>query len=213
MTTFLLIRHGQSAANVDETFAGHRDVPLTELGVKQAKLTAKFVNENFAVDAVYASDLSRAFVTGQAVAEVMNLPIVAEKGMREINGGIWEGTYYPDLPLQYPTEFNVWLQDIGNACCPGGETVRQMQQRLVATLRRIADENEGKTVAVATHACAIRGIMSYCKERGVDGMKDIPWVSNASVTIIEVENGEFLLKKAGLDEHLRDLSTAFSKNV
>ncbi len=213
MTRFLLIRHGQSAANLDNIFAGHTDVPLTELGEKQAKLTADFIAENFAVDAVYASDLLRAFVTGEAVAKAFGLPITAHKGLREIYGGDWEKAHYPDLPVKYPKEFNVWLQDIGNAYCPSGESVRELQERLAATLSEIANENEGKTVAVATHACAIRSVMSYCEQQGIEGMKDIPWVSNASVTIVEVEDGRFLLRQAGLDEHLRDFSTAFGIGV
>ncbi len=213
MTTFLLIRHGQSQANLDNIFAGHTDVPLTELGQKQAKLTADFIAGNFAVDAVYASDLARAFATGEAVAKAFGLPITAHKGLREIYGGDWEQAHYPDLPVKYPKEFSVWLKDIGNAYCPSGESVRELQQRLVATLSEIANENEGKTVVIATHACAIRSVMSYCEQKGVEGMKDIPWVSNASVTIVEVEDGKFLLKQAGLDEHLKDFFTTFSIGV
>ena len=63
MTTLLLIRHGQSQANLTRCFAGHLDAPLTQLGQQQAACTAEFVANAYSVDAVYGSDLLRAFDT------------------------------------------------------------------------------------------------------------------------------------------------------
>ena len=54
MTTVLLVRHGESEANRNEIFAGQLDAPLQNKGVEQAKLTAKFIKENYNVDKVYA---------------------------------------------------------------------------------------------------------------------------------------------------------------
>jgi len=213
MTTLLLIRHGQSVANLENVFAGHLDKPLTELGVKQARLTAEYIKENFSVDAVYASDLSRAFATGKAVADAFGLKAVPDKELREIYGGKWEGANYLTLPEEYPEEFGIWLSDIGHARCPEGESTAEVQRRMVAALRRIARDNEGRTVAVATHACVIRCVMSYCKDKSTENMKDVPWVSNASVTVLKAEKGEFFIKEAGIDRHLGALSSAFGKGV
>ena len=71
MTRVLLIRHGESMANKQSVFAGQIDPPLTELGLTQAALTAKFIKENYAVDAAYASDLQRAWETGLRAAEAL----------------------------------------------------------------------------------------------------------------------------------------------
>ena len=187
MTTILLIRHGQSVANLENVFAGHLDKPLTELGVKQARLTAEYIKENFSVDAVYASDLSRAFATGKEVADSLGLTVISDRELREVDGGKWEGANYLTLPEEYPEEFGIWLSDIGHARCPEGESTAEAQQRMVSALRRIARDNEGRTVAVATHACVIRCVMSYCKDKSTENMKDVPWVSNASVTVLKVE--------------------------
>ncbi len=213
MTTLLLIRHGQSRANLENVFAGHYNAPLTDLGKMQAQMTADFIKERYRVDAVYASDLDRAFVTGQTVAETVGLTAIADKGLREIYGGEWEGADYLRLPERYPEVFGVWLGDIGRAQCPAGESTAQVQQRLMETLRRIVSDNEGGTVAVATHACAIRCVMSYCIYKGVEQMGQVPWVSNASVTVIEAENGEFSIKAAGLDEHLKNFTTTLGGGV
>lgn len=213
MTTLLLVRHGQSMANLSDTFAGHTDVPLSDLGKKQAKMTAAFIAENYNVSAVYSSDLLRALATAQQVAGALGLSVTADKGLREIYGGEWEGVHYPDLPKRNPKEFEIWSKDIGKASCPAGESVAQLQQRLMTTLRRIAKENEGKTVVIASHGCAIRSVMSYCSGQGLDGMQGIHWVSNASVTEIVVENDVFELKRAGLDAHLKEFTSTVGKGV
>ena len=60
MTRILLVRHGESTANLEGLFAGDYDAPLTDLGHAQAECTANFVISNYQVDAVFSSDLARA---------------------------------------------------------------------------------------------------------------------------------------------------------
>ena len=115
MTTLLLIRHGQSQANLNGLFAGQLNPPLTELGVQQAQRTAEFIKAHYQVDKVYASDLSRAARTGQAVADNLGLPLKTDTSLREINAGQWEGISFERLAQDYPEDYGVWLADIGNS--------------------------------------------------------------------------------------------------
>ncbi|MBR4078223.1 MAG: histidine phosphatase family protein, partial [Oscillospiraceae bacterium] len=103
--------------------------------------------------------------------------------------------------------------DFSNARCTGGESVRELYRRICNTVRRIAEENDGKTVVVATHATPIRTFMHYCSGLPLSEMKNIPWVSNASVTTAVYENGTFTITEAGHDAHLGDMRTALPKNV
>ena len=66
MTRLLFVRHGQSEANLEGVFAGQIDPALTELGYRQAECTAEFIAKTYSVDAVYSSDLQRAYHTGLA---------------------------------------------------------------------------------------------------------------------------------------------------
>ena len=158
MTTLLLIRHGQSEANLSRVFAGNYDAPLTELGLKQAKKTAEFIAENYKVDCVYSSDLIRAFETGKTVANTLRLPITRNVGLREIRAGEWEALPFDDIVIKFPEEYKIWKEDIGNSSCPNGESVKMLGERVMATLTAIAEENDGKIVAIATHATPIRAI-------------------------------------------------------
>lgn len=213
MTKLLIIRHGQSQANLDGVFVGHINSPLSDLGMQQAELTANYIVSNYHVDAVYASDLDRAFYTGKRVADLLGLPITADDQLREIYAGDWELVKFDDLASNYGEPYQLWLRDIGRAQCTNGESVAQLQERFVAALRRISLENDGKTVVVASHATPIRTFMTHCAGCDITKMKDIPWVSNASVTIVEFENDSFRIITPGYDKHLGNLRTALPKNV
>ena len=213
MTTLILIRHGESAANRDGIFAGHTDVELLDKGIEQAKKTAEYIAENYKADKVYASDLKRAYKTGEIIADLSGVGIVADKRLREINGGQWQGRKFTDLVESYAEEYSCWLNDIGNSCCTDGESVAQLGERVLEALTEIAEENNGKTVVIATHATPIRTMQCILQGLSLDVMKDIPWVSNASVTEITYENGKWSFVKVGEDKHLSALRTSFPANV
>lgn len=214
MTRLLFIRHGQSESNLSGAFTGHTNVALTELGRRQAEAAANYVVSHYAVDAVYASDLQRAFNTGKAVADKLGLTVQPHKGLREIFAGQWEGMAFTYLLAAYPETYaGTWRNDIGNSTCDGGESVAQLQQRVSAAAKEIADANHGKTVVIATHATPIRTMECLCQGKSLSQMKDIPWVSNASVTEIHYENGIFTEVISSYDKHLGDMVSTLPSNV
>ncbi len=213
MTTLLLIRHGQSVANFELKFVGHKDADLTETGLNQAQRTAEFLKTKYVVDKVYASDLKRAFKTGKAVADVYNVDIISDTNLREIYAGDWEGNKFNDLVNMFEHEYNVWLQDIGNAHPNNGESVKQLGERIYSELTRIAEQNNDKTIVIATHATPIRVMQSLVQTKGLADMKNIPWVSNASVTELFFDNGSWRFGLVSQDEHLSDYKTYFSPDV
>ena len=94
MTTFILVRHGESMANKTKSYAGHIDIPLSEEGFLQAEAVSRYIEENFKVDAVYSSDLSRAYNTIKLFADKCNLAI--EKRKELSNAVTIEVTYNYD---------------------------------------------------------------------------------------------------------------------
>ena len=114
---------------------------------------------------------------------------------------------YADLEKHTPKDYETWRNDIGHAICPQGESVAHLGERIMAELTRIANEIEGKTVAIATHATPIRATQSIIAHGSTDEMKNIPWVSNASVTVCEYDGGKWRIVAASLDGHLGDTKT------
>jgi len=213
MTTILMIRHGESEANRMGVFAGNFDADLQHRGEKQAEKTADFIAENYKVDKIYASDLKRAWKTGLAVGKRLGLEVIPEPRVREINAGEWEGKTFVELAEEYKEEYHVWVTDVGNSQCPGGESARDLGARILAILTEIAEANEGKTVVVATHATPVRVMQVQAAGGDFNIMKDIKWVSNASVSEFIYENGKFTCGKISQDAHLGDLHTELPANV
>ena len=213
MTKILLIRHGETVANRGGIFAGYTDSQLTDIGYKQAEKTAQYVTEHYKVSGVHASDLQRAFETGKAVADCLGIEVIPEKGMREIFGGAWENVKFAELCEKYPDEYGVWLHDIGKCKCVDGESVEELRERVMETLTRIAFKNEGKTVVVATHSTPVRVVQCLIEHGDLTKMREVPWVSNASVSEIEYCDGEWKCIAMGQDIHLGELCTVLPDNV
>lgn len=212
MTTLLIIRHGQSVSNIKGVFTGNLDLSLTEQGLQQAAITADYIVSNFQVDEVYASDLCRASDTGKAVADRLGLPVHTDRRLREIYAGQWEGRSFNDLTENF-SSYTVWRTDIGNCVTDGGESVAQLSERVLEAFTEIAKNNEGKTVVIATHATPIRALQCYCEGKTLAQMKDVPWVTNASVTTVVYENGTLRLQEACHDAHLGSIVSRFPSNV
>lgn len=189
MTHIYLIRHGQSEGNLYDLFLGHTDMDLTELGKKQAeKVTSYF--KDVEVDAIFSSDLLRAYHTACPLAKLKNLPIIKCPNMREIFAGEWEGKVFNDIRKNSPMG-DIWWNDTGNARPDGGESVAELQQRILAEVSRLARENEGKTICIFTHFTPIYALKTAWAGVPCSEMKKMPKPSNASVTHVVYENGEF----------------------
>lgn len=213
MTTVILIRHGESEANREDIFAGHLNVDLMPKGVEQAQKTAQYIVENYTVDKIYASDLKRAYKTGKTLADKLGMEIIADKRFREIDAGEWDGIKFNELGDKYAEDFRIWRDDIANAKCTGGESVEDLRKRVFGAATEVAENNDGKTVVIATHATPIRVMQTYVQMGSLEKMNDIPWVSNASVSVFEYDNGKWTCKAVSMDKHLGDLVTALPSNV
>jgi len=142
MTKLLLVRHGYSEANKEDLFAGFFDTPLDERGIPQAQITAQYIKNNYDVKHVYASDLKRAYRTGETIAVCFGVGIT-EKNLREIFGGEWEGKKFVTLKDLYPEDFPERMTDSAKAHCTGGETVAELAERTMRAIKEIVLHHEG----------------------------------------------------------------------
>ena len=214
MTTILMVRHGESEANRMRVFAGNFDADLQDRGFEQAEKTAEFIANTYKVDKIYASDLKRAFKTGKAIGDRLGIDVEPDRRLREISAGEWEGKFFSEIEEKYVEDYRIWKTDTGNARCTGGESTRELGARILAALTEIAEANEGKTVVVATHATPVRVMQVHTQGGGdFNVMKDIKWVTNASVSEFIYENGKFRCGKISPDAHLGELNTSLPANV
>ena len=189
MTKLILVRHGQSLANADRLFAGHSDFDLSEFGKEQASMAAHYLHKRERIHAIYASDLLRAYHTACPVAREKGLEIIKSQKLRELYAGEWEGESLAEI--RKTPRGAMWWNDTGNAHPVGGESVAELQARILAEVSRIAKENEGKSICIFTHFTPIYALRTAWEGVPISEMKNLPKPSNASVTYAIYENGEF----------------------
>ncbi len=212
MTRLIFIRHGESLGNAQRRFLGHTDWDLSEKGYLQAQRTAEYL-DGAQIDVIYSSDLMRAYNTVVPVAQRRGMNIIKDEGLREIWAGKWEGMEFDEIQKAYPEGHKTWMEDLGNAVCADGESVRELQARVKATIERIAAENDGKTVCIGTHATPIRTMLCVWQGLPISEAKNINWVTNASVTIVDYDADGAHLVTAGYADHLSDICSDKLKNI
>lgn len=209
MVTFIIVRHGFSAFNKEKKFTGQMDVPLDEAGLEQAAETAAYVLKTYKIDAVYSSDLCRAYDTAKPVADALGLPVQTTKELREMYLGVWQGMSFDEVKEKYPEKYAIHKENVGLSRPTGGETYGELTERALAEIHKIALENDGKTVLIATHGGVVRALRCAWLSIPLTEMKNVPHVTNASVTVAEYDA---LTRKAnlpviGFDGHLGNKAT------
>ena len=190
MVKFVIIRHGLSQYNKEQRFTGQADIPLDEVGVRQARCAGEYILKNYRIDAVYASDLNRAIETARPVAEVLKLPIHTESDLREIHVGSWQDIKSAEVKERWPEQLKTWREKPGVSRCGNGdgESFQEVRERGFRVMKKIAMENEGKTVLVATHGGILRALCCEWQNIAPEDVNKIHGVNNASLTIAEYEN-------------------------
>ena len=201
MSKLILVRHGETAWNLEMRYQGQTDISLTANGIEQAGKVAQRLAEE-KVAAVYSSDLSRAFVTAAQIAAVHGLDVLTRQDLREISFGDWEGMTYDSFDLDGGGTKNRLFSHPGEIEIPGGETFLEVQQRMMEALRELAERHEGETVVVVSHGAAIRTVL--CDVLGMDLNR--LWAirqSNTAVNILEMLPQKVLVSLVNDVHHLR----------
>lgn len=196
-TTIYLVRHGQSLANLNRCFLGHGDLDLTETGYRQAQTVAEFLKD-IKADAIYSSDLLRAYHTALPSAELRKMTVIKEPLLREIDGGEWENRPFDEL-LQRES-FQRWMKNDPDVVCDGGESVKAMSERIRKKITELAEKNQGKTIFIFSHGTPIRSMKILWDKIPLEESCDVPWAGNASVSHVEYEAGEFRILEYARDD-------------
>jgi probable phosphoglycerate mutase len=211
MTEILLIRHGETDWNVEKRLQGHIDIGLNGKGRWQAEaLGMTLANE--ALDAVYASDLQRAVLTAQAIANYQGLTVQKDSLLRERCYGALEGMSYQEINQVYPDTYIAWRAREIHARYPAGdnpaETLLEFSNRVVNAVIALADRHTSEKIAIVTHGGVLDCVHRAAAGQSLSVKRDFD-IFNAGINrllwdgrVLRIERwGEIAhLAEAALDE-------------
>ena len=152
MTTFYICRHGVTENNKSQRFSGWIDSPLTEEGVQNALSAASKLN-GIHFDRIISSDMGRAFISAYIITRQLGISLEIERssGLREMNYGDFANRPYSEYPTMTLEENAVYVP-------LNGESLVQMQQRILACVKELAETSDNKTVLLVAHDGTINSI-------------------------------------------------------
>ena len=215
-TKIIIVRHGESLGNAGRFMLGHTDLDLSELGYRQAACTAEYLKDEH-IDAIYSSDLMRAYNTGLPHARYRDMEIKCDRGLRELHVGAWEGKCVEEILRDFGDMFEKdWHGNFGGFTFPDGEGVMEGAERFYNTVLRIAREHMGECILICAHAAVIRGFWSIISGIAPSEIVDkLPFPTNASYSVAYFDGEKIIPDKYSCDEHLSEvgITRVITKNV
>jgi len=154
----LLLRHGESTWNVSQRWQGWANPPLSESGVREAGKLAQQL-EPFGFTAVCSSDLDRARMTAQILADGLSLaPPRTDSRLRERDVGEWAGLSDAEIDARWPGQLAAWRACDDGPPASGGEGADEVVARMQASLIEFWSEQGNKDLIVVSHVGAIRAL-------------------------------------------------------
>jgi len=149
-TRLIAVRHGETAWNVDTRIQGQLDIPLNAKGRWQARRVGQALADE-SIDAVYSSDLARAWETAQAIARPHALAAVPEPRLRERSFGSFEGRTFREIEAQLPEQALRWRTRDPEFAPAGGENLLDLRTRVIHAVTEIAASHPGQAVVLVAH--------------------------------------------------------------
>lgn len=186
-----LIRHGETQMNTKGCYYGITDVPLTDKGRQQASLLGEYLRDTV-WDRVVVSPLTRARETAGLIAGHMQESFEMDDRLMEQHFGIFEGKTYRELCEEYPEEMRRWNEDFSGYQIPGGESFRQVRDRVEGWVRTLP-EGPGQMLVVA-HKGTLGHVLAAMLRLPLEGYWHFVF-DQGCYSMVDLEDGYAILRK------------------
>ena len=185
-TTLILVRHGVTVHTESRKFSGGlggRNPGLTDEGRAQARATADWLAPLAdEIDVVISSPVRRTLETAEVIAARLGTTFVTEDGLAEMEFGTWEGMTFAEVRESYPDDLDAWLGSVDTGP-GGGESLREVEKRVLATLDRLVCQHAGKTVLAVSHVTPIKVLVAHVMGAPLESVHRME-LAPASVTVV-----------------------------
>ena len=202
MTTIYLIRHAEAEGNLYRIAQGQDNSNLTDRGWRQVRaLEERF--RDVEIDAVYSSDLYRTCATASAIYKPKGLPLHRDPELREICVGVWEQQTWGDIYRRWPEQMKYFSIQPHLWDVEGAEKPLDVQARGLRAIRKIAAENDGKTIAIFSHGYIIRLMLAHLQGQSLEQVGETPTGDNTAVSLLEADGDSLRVIFRDDNSHLK----------
>ncbi len=188
MLKIYLVRHGATIWNAEQRIQGHTDVPLNETGLEQSRRIAQRLKDQ-KIDAVWSSDLTRARVTAEILAEPHGLTVNTTPLLRERRFGDWEGLTQEEIVARGDRQLlDAYRAAVVADLPPNAESMQSVWNRLSQALKEIIHLHAEGQVVVVGHGGSLRVILCQAMRAPMECVRHI-WLDNACLSLVEF-NGD-----------------------
>ena len=150
----IMVRHGATSWNHENRILGRTDIPLDEVGRRQAEKAALLLAD-YDIARIYSSPLKRAYETADIIEKYHDCEITVDERLVEMHFGIFEGLSRDD-PEYQKAKRQYFARYPG-----GGESFQDISARVYAFLNEIREKHRDETVAIVTHNGICRVVVTY----------------------------------------------------
>ena len=181
-TEILLTRHGKTAANLNNRFAGRSNEPLHRQGEEQlAEVAGRLIDRD--LTAIYAGPLARTAQSAEIIGKATGAQIHYRQAFNEIDLPHWDGLTKQEITDRFGRQYPIWLSAPHDFRVKGCETLAQVQKRAVDEIEDIFRQHEGKTVIVVSHLIVIRCLILHYHHQPINDFRSIK-IDNASLSLL-----------------------------
>ena len=200
ITTVMLVRHGETAWNVEGRIQGHLDIPLNDIGLAQADAVGRRLRaESF--DAIYSSDLIRAFRTASPVVANPETDLSREPRLRERNLGVLQGLTGHEAKASQPAAWDVLKSRDPELPLEAGESLGEFFRRAVNFVDEMVARHAGQRLLLVTHGGVLDAAYRHATGMPLSATRDFP-ILNASINVISHDGRRWSLQSWGDVSHL-----------
>ncbi len=162
-TTLILVRHGVTHLTAGKKFSGGltgSNPSLSDEGREQIRATGEWLGPMAdRIDAVVASPVRRTHESAEILAERWGKGLDFEPDFAEMDFGHWDEKSFADVARDHGPDLDAWLGSLDTKA-GGGESFREVEQRVSAGLGRLLDAHLGRTVVVVSHVTPIKTLVT-----------------------------------------------------
>ncbi|MCC5878017.1 MAG: histidine phosphatase family protein [Candidatus Sumerlaeia bacterium] len=205
ITRLYLLRHGEVAEEWRSRLYGQMDVPLSDFGRRQSKVTGRFLSK-VRFHGIYSSTLKRASYLAEQIGETQSLKPQLSEHLRERRFGDWQGKPWDEIETMDPIGLRQYMANRFAMRAPGdSENFIDVCDRVLPYMREILRRHQGQTIAVTCHSGPARIVLAAALNMPMESLFSFDQ-DYCCLNIIDIhEAGRVRVKHLNLTTHLDQL--------